>query len=169
MSRSTLYFGAGPRLLDWSTLEYRWFGVVWWQDDANLQILKYRFETSREALRRWMRTEGCENAVEDSSQTARLYRTIRKQQQERDWSYRKTMPFLSVFQKPWKDVELGWYAICSKATYPFVISAAERKKLKVTAHHLYICEDDEDVNSFIARVNQEREIHLRYLPDAGKQ
>ncbi len=169
MHGSALYFSAGPRFLDWATLEYRWFAVVWRHDGTKLQLLKYRFENSRETLRLWMHTEGCENAIEDSSQTAKLYRTLRKQQQDRDWDYRKTMPLLTVFQKPWRDVELGWYAIRSKPTYPFVITAAERKKLKVTAHHLYICEGDDDVSFFIGRVNEEREIHLRYLPDSGTE
>lgn len=144
-------------------MQYRWFGVVWYDRDNSQVVVDYRFEDSKESLDQWLRKQRWDDINRVPNQASQLYRSLRSQQQSRDWTYQEQMPFYTVFKNPWKNVARGWYVICSGNEYPFLATAVERKKFTVWVHHHYICENEHDLNTFISRVNEEWEITLQKL------
>lgn len=167
MEPTQVYYDSAPDCLDWATLRYRWFGVVWeCRRDANV-VVKYHFADSEESLEQWLRRDHWERIPRMQDNARYFYRTLRDQQESRDWAYHTRLAFYTVLKKPWKNVQPGWYVICSGNEYPLLVTAVERTKYRVWIHHQYLCETDQDLDKFISRVDQEWGVSLQRLSPLG--
>ena len=169
LGQTPLYYDFAPRCLDWSTMRYRWFGVVWEERRNSNIMVKYHFEDNEKSLVQWLQKEnwGILRRVTDKAND--FYRSLRRHQESREWAYHSRMTFYTIYKNPWKTVKLGWYVIRSSNTYPCIVTAVERKKLSVWIHHQYICETDQDLDTFISRVNKEWDVSLQRLSDISSQ
>lgn len=87
MKQTQFYFDFIPHCLDWSTMQYRWFGVIWLVRDKSQIIVDYRFEDNDEYFDHWLREGQWDDMNRIQYQAQKLYRTIRSKQQSIDWLY----------------------------------------------------------------------------------
>jgi hypothetical protein len=162
VDKETLYFGCEDGCLDINTLQYRWFGAVWKLQGSVKIVCGYWFGNSESDVRNQARIYGSLQNV-STEHLQDVYSSIRKIQNEKDWKQRSRLPFFSLFTSPWKGVDSGWYIIRSRETYPFYVSAIRKKRFSVWLEHVSICENRQNFDEFVAKVNREHDIQLKIV------
>ncbi|MGG3466363.1 hypothetical protein ABES02_02190 [Neobacillus pocheonensis] len=160
--QETLYFGCEKGYLDIHTLKYRWFGAIWKYQGSLKIVMGYWFGDSASEIRKQIQLYGHTHSCE-TKDLQEVYSTIRDLQKEQDWKQRSRLSIFAIFKSPWKDVKSGWYILRSRKTYPCYVSAIQKKKLSIWLEHVSVCETEEHLNEFLAKVNQEHNIQLRSL------
>lgn len=160
--KETLYFGCEKGYLDIHTLKYRWFGAVWRYQGSLKIVIGYWFGDSESEIRKQTQFYGHTHYC-GTNDLQEVYSTIREIQKEQDWKQRSRLSFFTLFKSPWRNVKLGWYILRSRKTYPFYVSAIQKKNFYIWLEHVSVCETEEHLNEFISKVNQEHNIQLQFL------
>ena len=156
------YFGVISECLDIFTLSYRWFGCVWFIQGSNKVITDFWFaDTQYELEKKVNLGEQLRYArLADSSVVKELYEDIRKQQARHDWNRRSRLPFKLLVKEPWRSAKTGWYVLRSRGEYPDYVAAICKRKRFAWIEHVALCETEQDLHSFMAKVNNLHKIQL---------
>jgi hypothetical protein len=160
--QETLYFGCEKGYLDIHTLKYRWLGAIWRYQGSLRIVMGYWFGESESEIRKQIQFYGQTHSC-DTKDLQEVYSTIQDLQKEQAWKQRSRLSIFAIFKSPWKDVKSGWYILRSRKNYPFYVSAIQKKKFSIWLEHVSVCETEEHLNEFLAKVNQEHNIQLQFL------
>ena len=160
--QETLYFGCEKGYLDIHNLTYRWFGAIWRYQGSLKIVMGYWFGDSQSEIRKQIQFYGQTHSC-DTKNLQEVYSTIRDLQNEQDWKQRPRLSIFAIFKSPWKDLKSGWYILRSRKTYPFYVSAIQKRNFSIWLEHVSVCETEEHLKEFLAKVNQEHNIQLQFL------
>lgn len=82
---------------------------------------------------------------------------------EQDWGKRSRLPLRVALRNPWRSVSVGWYIIRSRSRYPNYVSAVHKARFFVWVEHVSVCENAQDLQRFIKKVEDTHGIRLTML------
>ncbi len=159
------YFGILPGCLDIFTLSYRWFGCAWMVDGSLTVIIGFWFADSQYEVEKMSKRDGQlqKACLANANEVKEMYDEIRRQQALQDWEKRSRLKWMTVFRNPWRSVKSGWYIIRSRKEFPYYVSAIYKGRCFAWIEHVSVCENEDDLHSFIKKVNQHHQIQLETL------
>ena len=166
MDDGSLFIGCAPRCLDFSTLEARWFCAVWSGEERRRTVRAFWFADARAAAVARARAEfPAARLCAAGEQAAReCYQALRRRRTKAGGPYR--LARLSAFRAPWREVPPGWYALCSRGTYPCYVAAVRRGRWSVRIRHISLCETPGEAAEFLREVSALRRTRLTLLANA---
>lgn len=161
------YFGVIPECLDIFTLSYRWFGCTWTVHGSTWVMTDYWFADTRHEIEMNARRERQvpEMHLVNPESVREMYEAVRRQQAQQDWEKRTRLSCRLVLKEPWRSVKAGWYVLRSRNEYPNYVSAIRKGRWLVWIEHVAVCEHEEDLNTFMHKVNSLHNIELTLLRD----
>lgn len=73
-----------------------------------------------------MEKEGWKNSIRRDNQVNEIYECIRKEQNKKNWNNKAKLSFLKNLNRPWKDLELGWYVLRSNTHFPCTLTVIQK-------------------------------------------
>lgn len=159
---SLMKFGLGSRYLNPFSLEYGWFGAIWSYTESTRRVEGYWFGHDKKDVITLAKKAGWQNWTEstNSNELQDVYDAIRKKQKLSDWKRSSLFSLKAAYA--WRNISSGWYIIRSTPSpyYPFYISAIRKNYCFVWLVHTDICENSNDLQLFIKKVNDQHHIKL---------
>lgn len=159
------YFGVIPGCLDIFTLSYRWFGCTWTVHGSTWVMTDYWFADTRQEIELYARRrrQSANTRFANPASVKEMYEEIRRQQAQQDWEKRSRLSFKLIVKDPWRSVKAGWYILCSRNEYPNYVSAIRKGRWFAWIEHVAVCENEQDLKTFVNKVNTSHQIELTML------
>ncbi|OME56683.1 hypothetical protein [Paenibacillus odorifer] len=157
------YLGIHQGLLEPISLNYVCFGALWFEENNHRYIVGYAFGQNQiQALRQFSTPSSCKNCL-DSKIVYEIYKKIREQQQQQDWSSHQKLPWFTAFKEPWKDVSAGWYVLRSRSTFPLHLSVIRKEKFRLWLEHTAVCENKMEMLACVEKASVTHQVDLKLL------